>query len=280
MDYGTGNGDLYTPGSHPAIPTASAPSPTPPPADSGAGGGGGGGGGAGGYTPDYTSLIQNDPAYIAAVAANKASASAGEATRRAALRRAYIMYGGDLPSGFKDRFGDLNRATLDAAGVNENSVIANLARSFQQNTEQFHRSLSARGALQSGDLNYGADQLQRGNEQQRYDAGNQFLDQANQYYGQYQDVLNQNADRLVGAIQAAEGNVYNNPAYRPSYSDPGTTPVDGSSAATPTSNVVWPGSQGYATYHAGASAMAGQPVYQDGQGNLYDQRGNPFRQAA
>lgn len=227
-------------------PTASAPPTAPPPQNPTIS--------VGGYTPDYNNLITNDPAYQAAkAAADQAQANAGS-MRKQQLRDALIRYGG-LPSGFTDTYGDLDQATKDAAAANQNSTLAQLAANYGKSQEQFRRSLAARGALQSGDLNYGQDQLDQAYGQQRYDAANAFGNEANQALAAYMGVLQGNANSLAGAIGQAEGNVSSNPAYTPT---PSTT----------------------ATYDAGVSGQAGQPVYSDGNGNYYTQDGNPFTPSA
>jgi hypothetical protein len=129
------------------------------------------------------------------------------------------MYGGDMPAGFADQFGDIDEATRTAAASNQNSTLARLKTGYGTSREQFMRQLAARGGLQSSELNYGEDQLQRGFEQQQYDAGNQFLNDANGAYGDYLGVVNGNAQSLASAIGSAEGNVYANPAYRPVEAD-------------------------------------------------------------
>lgn len=217
------------------------PAPPPPPGSVQTGAG---------YTPDYGGLINNDPAYLAAKSAAEQAQANAAAQRKQQLRQALIQYGG-LPSGFTDQYGDLDQATLDAASQNQNSTLAQLAKNYSQSGEQFKRSLAARGALQSGDLNYGQDQLDQGYAQQRYDAANQFGNSANSALGQYMGVLSGNAQSLAGAIGQAEGNVSSNPAYQPT---------------APTS----------ANYDSGASSQYGQPIYNDGNGNYFDINGNPF----
>jgi hypothetical protein len=206
---------------------------------------------AAGYTPDYSGLITSDPSYLAAQSAAQLAQSNASAQRRAALRQAIIRYGGGLPAGFTDQYGDVDQATLDQAGQNQQSTLANLATNYAQSEEQFKRGLAARGALQSGDLNYGEDQLNRGYAQQRYDAANALGDTETGLLNSYSGVLNQNAQNLAGAVGTAEQNVFANPAYRPS-------------AAS------------YANYDAANSAKYGQAIYGDDSGNLYDGNGNPF----
>lgn len=203
------------------------------------------------YTPDYSSLITSDPGYIAAENTTLQSNAAAQAKRREAMRAALIQYGGDLPAGFKDTYGDIDQATLEAARGNQNSVLARLSNDYSQGVERFRRGLSARGMLQSSETDYGSDQLNRAYGQERYDAGNAFASGANQAYGGYADVLGQNAQSLAGAIGQAESNVFSNPAYRP----------------------VAPS---FADYDVSASGQYGQPVYRGEDGKFYDTNGNPF----
>lgn len=202
-----------------------------------------------GGIPDYKTLLESDPGYLAAKGTANEAAATAAAQRRATLRSALIRYGG-IPSGFEDKYSDIDQATRDAASGNEFSTLGNLARGYAESTDKLKRSLGARGMLQSGDLSYGTDQLERAYGQQRYDVGNQLTDQANQIYSGYSGVLGGNAQALSQAIAQAEGNVYSNPANRPTE----TT----------------------ANYDASLSAQHGQAIYSDAQGNLYDVYGNPF----
>lgn len=224
----------------PGTATVAAPTPAPPPPPKITT--------SPGFTPDYNALITSDPAYGTAQSAAQLAQSNASAARRAALRSAVIRYGG-MPAGFTDQYGDLDQGTLDAAKNNQQSILANLAHDYAQSEEQFKRGLASRGALQSGDLNYGEDQLQRGYVQQQYDAANTVGDQAQQYLGQYAGVLGQNAQNMAQAVQGAESNVLAN--YKPS-------------AAS------------YADYGAAESAQYGQAIYKDANGVLYDANGNVF----
>lgn len=205
----------------------------------------------GGYTPDYAGLIKADPGYIAGQSAAQAAQATAAAQRKAALQQAIVRYGGGLPSNFTDQYGDIDQATLDAAKNNQQSTLANLSTNYAQSEQQFLRQLAARGALQSGDLNYGEDQLQRGYAQQQYDAANAVGDQATGALNSYTGVLNQNSRDMAGAVNSAEANVYANPAYRPQ-------------------------SASYADYASSESSQYGQPLYKDGNGVLYTADGNPY----
>lgn len=242
--YGTGS---VAPGS--GTPSAGQPAPTNPdpgPNDITVGG-------SPGSTPDYNAAIQADPGYAAAQSANQQAQANAQAQRQAALRSAVVQYGG-LPSGWKDAYGDIDQATLDAATGNQYSTLANLRRSYDQSVSQFRRALAARGALQSGDLNYGQDQLDTGYGQSQYDAANQFGNAATGQLNAYAGVLDQNQARMAQAIQAAAANAYNDPANRPVAATPGNT----------------------ATRDAALSAAYGVDVYTDANGNHYTRGGDPW----
>lgn len=204
-----------------------------------------------GYTPDYEALIKSDPSYLAGQTAAAANQSTAAAQRKAALRNAIVRYGGALPPGFADQYGDIDADTLAAASGNKQSTLANLADNYQQSEQQFLRQLASRGALQSGDLNYGEDQLQKGYAQQQYDAGNAFSDTATGALGAYTGVLSQNARDLASSVGTAESNVFANPSYRPQ-----------------------PAS--FADYASAESAQYGVPLYKDQNGVLYGADGNIY----
>jgi hypothetical protein len=160
-----------------------------------------------------------------------------------------------MPSGWADTYGDIDQATKDAAAGNQFSTNATIQNNYQQSVEQFKRALAARGMLQSGDLNYGQDQLNRGEGQQQYDAGNAYMGQYNQALNNYTGVLGQNAQNLGAAVSTAEGNVQSNPAYQP------VAPIT-------------------ATYDPSNSAALGTAVYAAPDGTLYDASGNPLSPSA
>jgi hypothetical protein len=203
-----------------------------------------------GYTPNYAGLITSDPGYVTAQTAAAQAASAAAAQRKAALQQAIIRYGG-VPSGFTDTYGDVDAATQDAATVNQYSTLAGLKTNYEQSTQQLMQQLAARGALQSGDLGYGQNQLDQAYGQQQYDAANAMTDTDTSDLNAYTGVLNQNSQNLAGAVNSAETNVASNPAYLPQ-----------------------PAS--YADYAASESAQYGQPIYKDTNGTLYNSNGSIY----
>jgi hypothetical protein len=168
-----------------------------------------------GYTPDFKSLIQADPAYISWANSSERSINDAAAQRKAALQSLAIAYGG-LPQGANDQYGDIDQATLDLAKNNQFSQVAQLQRSYDQGVEQLKKQLAARGALQSGDLGYGLDQADYQRGASEYDMGRQYGDQMGSIENSYVDAFNRATSGEADAIQAAEQSVYSNPLNRPS----------------------------------------------------------------
>lgn len=203
-----------------------------------------------GYTPNYPGIIQNDPGYLAARNAAQLAERNASAMRRQQLRDAIIRYGGI--GSFKDVYGDLDPSTLDLASKNSNSILAQMASNYGLSEHQFRAQLAARGALQSGELGYGQDQLDKSYAQQRYDAANNLGTDTANALNSYTGVLSQNAQSLAQALAQAEASSISNPLYQPR----GAT---------------------YANYDAGLSAKYGHPVYTDDSGNLYDGTGASWK---
>src|SRR5262252_6508473 len=124
------------------------------------------------YTPDYQSLIKGSPEYLAYQAGNP-TVSAG-ANRTAAIRALALQFGGALPAGFTDAYGDLSPDILAQARANPNSTMAQLARQQAASQQSLLSGLAARGALHSGDLVQGQQNLDTASQQALYDAGSAF----------------------------------------------------------------------------------------------------------
>jgi len=165
------------------------------------------------YTPDYASLIKSSPGYMAWQAADP-HVSAG-ATRRAAIRALMIQYGGTLPPGYSDVYGDIDQATLDQAAANPYSTKKQLLRANALANQQLQTSLAARGALHSGDLVYGADQLGQQLGQAEYDAGNAFSGAYQGDVGSFVDAINAWQQQEAGIVGQEEANLEQNPLYQP-----------------------------------------------------------------
>jgi hypothetical protein len=90
------------------------------------------------------------------------------------LQSLAVKYGGLPASGFKDAYGDVDPTTLDLARRNQFSDVSRVNRSYGEGVEASKRQLAARGALQSGDLQYALDQADYSRAGAEYDLGNQF----------------------------------------------------------------------------------------------------------
>jgi hypothetical protein len=141
--------------------------------------------------------IAGDPGFQAWKTGSDFTLSNAAAQRQAALRALAIKFGGI--GNLNDRYGDIDKATLDAASKNPYSDLAGSKRNYDQGVEAFKRGLSARGALQSGDLGYGLDQLDYTRGQSEYDLANQFGGAATSAVNDY---ANTEADQRRSEAQA------------------------------------------------------------------------------
>lgn len=167
-----------------------------------------------GFTPNYTSLIQNDPSYLSYKNSSTLDVNQAAARRKAALQALAIRYGG-LGGGFKDAYGDIDTPTLDLAKGNQFSDTARISRNYEQGVEAFKRALAARRGLQSGELGYGIGQADYARGASEYDIGQEFANAAQQTINDYLGVESGARMGEAGAIRDSEANVYANPLNRP-----------------------------------------------------------------
>ena len=181
---------------------------------------------------DIYSAILGDPGFQSFKSGSDFALSSAAAQRRAALRALIMQYGGI--GGLSDRYGDIDQATLAAARNNPYSQEAQAQRTYAQGVEAFKRSLAARGALQSGDLGYGLDQLDYNKGQSEYDLAQQFGSQAQGYVNDYAGIEASQLQQLAGAITDAEGRVKD-------WWTPPAPPAGGGgdSAPDPNANLIW-----------------------------------------
>lgn len=211
-----------------------------------------------GAQPDYQALIAADPSYMSYMNNAHASIANAASTRRAALRALVVQYGG-LPTGL-DRYGDLDPGTLSLAEGNQNSDLARLDNEFGQNTEAFKRQLAARGALQSGDLGYGLDQINQQRSAAEYDQGNQFAEAFRRAIGDYSNAETGVYAGQPAAIAAAEQAIEGNPSLQPAPNQSATLDPDWQKKygqpvySTPDGSLYIMGPNGPSPYTAGASA--------------------------
>lgn len=202
-----------------------------------------------GYTPNYNTLLQSDPAYLAYMNQRQEVGASSAAKRQAALRSLAIQYGG-LPAGMTDKYGDLNQGVLDLAKNNQFSTLAGIQRDYTKNVLDTKRALAARGALHSGELGYGLGQADLAHGQAEYNAAQQAMGTANQSVGDYLSAIQRADSGLPDVVNQALNNV------RKAY--PAT-------------------SGGQAHLVPGWQGKYGHPVYQGGDGQLWtvDANGRP-----
>lgn len=206
-----------------------------------------------GFNPDYGALIRNNPLYMAWK--NNAVLDRGQAAsmRKEALRQLVIRYGG--MGKVQDPYGDIDQGTLDLAAGNQFSDTKRLQKNYELGIEGFKKSLAARQAVDSGDLQYGLDQRDQERATSEYDIGNQFSgsfgDAINSYLGVESNIRQSELNALIAAMNAV-------------YADPSNRPREARSA------YLVPNSQN----------VMGYPVYQDDDGRQWwinPQTGQPER---
>lgn len=175
---------------------------------------------ASGGTPGYSAALAAFPGVLSADNNATFRASDAATARTAQTRAAYLATGG-LPPGFKDSYGDLDAATLEAGRQNPYSAYAQTQRAHEQNFIAGNQALAARGQLSSGQL---ATNLERQSYQQGldfYNLGNSFGGAVNKAIEGYTGVLGQNREDRSAAILQAQQALSTNPAYAPAWAPPG-----------------------------------------------------------
>jgi hypothetical protein len=170
--------------------------------------------GSPGYTPDYPALAKADPGYLLWKNNSVLNMAEAESARRSFLRALAVTYGG-MPKGFSDRYGDIDQMTLDLGAKNQQSDIARIGRSYDQNIMQLKAALAARGGLQSGELQYGLDQADLQRQSNEYDAGQQFANAFNQAINAYVGARLSDRQGEYDALVAAYRNVMSDPRFAP-----------------------------------------------------------------
>ncbi len=181
----------------------------PPPAPVG-----GGGTPAPAPAPNYLDLIKNSPGYQSWLASRNSRLGNLATNRAAAIRQLVLQYGG-IPKGLQDSFGDLRPQDIAAAQGNQFGIMQQIARQDAEGRNNMHRSLAARGVLQSGDLGYGEGQADLARGSAEYDAGQQFfniLNQALQGYTQGAGDVNAEESGIINQLMPLIMQLYPSPA--------------------------------------------------------------------
>jgi hypothetical protein len=217
---------------------------------------------------DWTNLLNANSGYQSWKGSAAQRADTASANRKAAIQAIATRYGG-LPKGYSDVYGDVTPEIAQVAQSNPLSDTARINRDYGLGREQYKRSLAARGALQSGDLGYGLDQMDTQYASDIYDLNTQVADAVQQAINQYVGVLSGLSQEQVAELQRAASSVYDqgyrlgggtSPADSPPYTPPpGTTPPPSEPVPPPPGNE--PGTQ-YPS--VGSPGPAPTPTYYGG----------------
>lgn len=155
----------------------------------------------------WSSFLRGDPGYAAWLAGRPGRESSLASRRAAAIRQALLHFG-RLPGNFKDQYGDITPADMAAAQGNKFSDEANIQRAYRQGIDNLHRSLAARGMLQSGEVVSGQHQADVANAQAEQSAAEAFMAAITGSVGDYTSGMSDIAGEEAGVIGQAEQNVF------------------------------------------------------------------------
>lgn len=178
------------------------------------------------YTPDYQSIINEDPAFSALKGSLSAQGIQSASQRRAATNQALIQFGsvpnfaaeaqqlGLSPSALRTLQGDIDPATAALAAHNQFSTEAELKRQEDQAMLALRNNLAARGGLSSGE-----DAYQSGNQEHNYESAQQsalvrLLGAITGYQQNYTTEQQGQQQQLAQAIQQAEATDSALPQYQ------------------------------------------------------------------
>ena len=178
--------------------------------------------GVGAYTPDWTSLINNDAGLKDAQAALAAGGAQNQAQLDAQIANAYESFGKNIDlSSLAQSLGMTQADLQNAIGpdvqklAQENtaagtSTTARLDQANQNATRNIIANLNKRGILHSGEAGYELNQQNLGYRQAQSDAYQKFLGYLQQYQQGYLAAQQTNASKLADAYSSAADRVQAN----------------------------------------------------------------------
>lgn len=164
---------------------------------------------------DIYSAAQADPRYIAGVASAQAANNANLGNFLEQARRAMISLG-YIPAGFQDKYGILNDETRGLIRANTESGVSTYARLRHlrdRAIRTLRRQLSARGALRSGELGFGLNDIDLQNRQQTSDAFGNFFNQYGQLSGSYANAANSLLAQQQNLLNSIYGDLSQTPMF-------------------------------------------------------------------
>lgn len=180
------------------------------------------------YTPDYQSLLQSDPGFMALKQGLSAQGIQDAGTRNAAINQALIQYGGvpdlnraaaALGMSASDLQGIIDPNTASLAAQNTSSGLSTMARLQQQQDQAMlglRNNLAARGALSSGDDAYRTNLQNLAFSQAESDALNSLLGALGGDQQSYVTAQQGEQGQLTSGLQTALQGLEDNPMYAPS----------------------------------------------------------------
>ena len=222
---------------------------------------------------NWQNIISSDPDYMQWSLGAGQRASDAATQRRAAMQALAVRFGG-LPSNFSDVYGDIDPTTLQTANANPESENNRLLRNYQQQVDQSRRQLAARGMLQSGELDYGQNQLDLARQGDLYDLNNQFLNAAQSNINDYGSIVaGLNSEQIDQIRAAADRIAMMRLMQQPTRPDTTTTTTDGTKPP-PLDPWAYTTLSNYATANQGTSS--GADLYNAYMQNFYDPSQNPL----
>jgi len=167
-------------------------------------------------TPDEIfAAAKGDPRYVSGTAAAQAQQNANLQNLLENSRRAMIQLG-YIPQGFNDVYGVLNPETRSLIEQNTGaglSTYARLRRARDMAVRALKRQLAARGALRSGELGFGLNDLDLQNRQQTADAFSNLFDKYGQMVGGYTQAGQSILQQQQNLLNTIYGDLSQNPTF-------------------------------------------------------------------
>lgn len=155
--------------------------------------------------PTREQLIQSDPTYIRVAAQARDKVGAASRNRANLIKQAIVKFG-YVPPGWASGYGDIDQATLTAAGENPFSTQRTLDTNLANSRIDLRSLLGARGMYSSGALTGGMNQIGFANDQAQDEATRGLLGSLHGYEGDYADTESDWGWKTLEAYDAAAAN--------------------------------------------------------------------------
>lgn len=150
-------------------------------------------------------LIQGDPTYIRTAAQARDKVDAASRNRANLIKQAIVKFG-YVPPQWQSGYGDIDQATLTAAGENPFSTQRTLETNLANSRIDLRSLLGARGMYSSGALTGGMNQIGFANDQAQNEATQNLLGSLHGYEGDYANTVEDWGWKTEEAAAAAAAN--------------------------------------------------------------------------